>query len=146
MMNNNSMLEELNQEHREAIEFVDRMLELIDNEGQAGLDAALKQIQIYCETELESHLQHEEMTIFSPLFREYQAHMDLTRRLLQEHGNMRALARSLNADTPAKELKEFLTLLKDHSVAEEQVLLPAVAELFTETQMIAIRDFDPMRK
>ncbi len=144
-MLNEDKTQKIHREHEEGIEFAERMLAMI-GANDAEAESAFMQIKAYCDLELEQHLQHEEMTLFAPLFRNYKAHQELARQLLQEHGRMRSFARLFDANTPVEEVNEFLELLKAHSITEEEQLLPAISELFSEEEMKAIGDFTPLAK
>ncbi len=108
------------------------------------LTDAIKEVTDYYNDELEVHFQHEEHTIFKPLFQEYREHIALATKLVQEHGAMRMLIPTITLETAKKDLADFATVLSNHTHAEERVLFPIVEKQFTREQLDAVLDFKPL--
>ncbi|MDZ7752694.1 MAG: hemerythrin domain-containing protein [Gammaproteobacteria bacterium] len=137
-------LEQLRREHSEGLAFADR-LEAIAREGdEAAVAEGVALVKRYNEEEMERHLQHEEQRIISVLVREHAKHMPLCIRLGREHGELRTLAAGIGLADPCRELAEFARLLREHTRAEDEELLPLVESLFTPEQQAAIVDFEPL--
>ena len=105
---------------------------------------AIETVKKYYDEELEQHFQHEERTVFAPIFNEYRDHVGMATTLLKEHGYLRLLIPKITLDTAKNDLAEFGLMLKNHTRMEERELFPVVEKLFTEEQLDAVLDFVPL--
>ena len=143
-MNRYEQLKQLTQEHNEALIFADEIIAIAENGDESALLEGIAAIKKYYNAELEVHFQHEERTIFAPIFREYRDHIQMATVLLKEHGFMRLLIQRIDLDSATKELYDFATVLKNHTLVEEKELFPLVEELFTDEQLAAVVNFVPV--
>ncbi|MCK5902946.1 MAG: hemerythrin domain-containing protein [Cocleimonas sp.] len=145
-MNRVNQLEPLNQEHESAIVFANKILIIAKSEDRKVLFNGIETIKKYYNTELEVHFQHEERTIFSPIFKEHREHIQMATALLKEHGFIRLLIQRINLQNANKELYEFATVLKNHTHIEEKTLFPLVTSLFSDEQLQAVINFTPVEQ
>lgn len=139
-----AQLQDLSREHHASLVMAKKIAEVAAQGSEAELLAAIESVKDYYENELEEHIQHEERTIFAPIFKEYQEHIGLATSLLKEHGFIRMLIPALKPETARKDLAEFAEVLKNHTRIEERELFPLVESLFSETQLDAILNFIPL--
>lgn len=138
-----TQLEKLSREHQDSLAFADTIAELAATGTEEALAEGLRRVRQYYTEELEGHLQHEERTIFGPLMQYDRAHFSLCVRLGTEHGLFRTLIPEMRRETAQQDLTEFARVLRAHTVAEEEELLPLVESLFTAEQLDAIANFTP---
>ncbi len=143
-MSNLEQLKKLSIEHKDSLEFADKILKISESDDKKELLAGIETIRKYYEDELELHFQHEERTIFAPLYKEYREHIGSAPMLLKEHGFLRLLVDRIELSTAKKDLYDFATVLKNHTKIEDEELFPLVEKLFTEEQLSAILDFVPV--
>ncbi|KAG1682730.1 hypothetical protein GQR58_010525 [Nymphon striatum] len=97
----------------------------------------IETIKSYYDDELEEHFQHEERTIFAPIFQQYREHIGMATTLLKEHGFIRLLIPKLTLETARIDLAEFAEVLKNHTRMEERELFPVIETLFSDEQLDA---------
>ncbi len=137
-------LQDLSREHHQSLVMAKRIAEVAENGSDEELLAAIEKVKDYYETELEIHFQHEERTVFAPIYKEYKEHIGLASGLLKEHGAIRLLIPTLNLDNARDGLAGFAEVLKNHTRVEERELFPIIEELFTEEQLNAVLEFVPL--
>ncbi len=134
----------LSREHHGSLSMAKKISNIAANGSDAELLQAIQTIRDYNEAELEEHFQHEERTLFAPIFKDYSENTELVEmatRLLKEHGYIRMMIPRLNPETAREDLAEFGELLKNHTRLEERELFPQIEALFTPEQMDAISKF-----
>ena len=134
----------LSREHHGSLSMAKKISNVAANGTDEELLEAIETIKEYNDSELEEHFQHEERTIFAPIFSEYKEHIGIATILLKEHGHIRMMIPRLNLETAREDLAEFGKMLKEHTRMEERELFPIVEELFTQEQMDAILNFVPL--
>jgi hemerythrin-like domain-containing protein len=137
-------MEQLSREHDEGMAFADRISELASDGSAASLTEGVRLVREYYQEELEQHLQHEEQTIFAPIVQFHREHFSLCVRLGTEHGLLRTIATGMCLETAQRDLPAFADILRKHTVAEEEELLPLVESLFTPEQLDAVMHFTPL--
>lgn len=137
-------LKKISQEHNESLIMAQDIFEIAQNGNDDAVQDAMEKIRDYCNNELELHFQHEERTIFAPIFKEYKAHIALSKELLKEHGIIRLLVPKMTLETARDDLSYFAITLKNHTDREEQELFPIIEELFSNEQLDAIVNFVPL--
>jgi len=134
----------LSREHHGSLSMAKKISNIAANGTDEELLEAIEIIKEYNDSELEEHFQHEERTIFAPIFSEYKEHIGIATILLKEHGHIRMMIPRLNLETAREDLAEFGKMLKEHTRMEERELFPIIEELFTQEQMDAILNFVPL--
>ncbi len=137
-------LKELSREHNESLIFAQEIFETAQNGSDDAVEKAMERVKAYCNNELELHFQHEERTIFAPIFKEYKEHIALSKDLLKEHGVIRLLIPKMTLETARDDLSYFAITLKNHTDSEEEKLFPIIEELFSDEQLDAIVNFKPL--
>ena len=137
-------LQDLSREHHGSLVMAKRIAEIAESGDDAAISEAIETVKNYYESELEVHFQHEERTIFAPIFKEYREHIGIATQLLKEHGAMRMLMPKLHAASAREDLAEFATMLKNHTRMEERELFPIVEAHFSDEQLDAILNFVPL--
>jgi hemerythrin-like domain-containing protein len=137
-------LQKISREHHVSLVMAKRMTEIASNGTDEELLEAIKTVTDYYENELEEHFQHEEHTIFAPIFKEYKEHVEISKVLLKEHGFIRMLIPRLTLETAREDLAEFALVLKNHTRIEERELFPIIESIFTEEQLDAVLNFVPI--
>lgn len=136
-------LQELAREHREALDFADRIAGLAQDGSQDSLAEGVRLVQDYYYDELEEHLQHEEQTMFTALLEHGKEHLPLCMQLGKDHGLLRTLAPAMPAATARQDLLDFAEVLRRHTLFEEEHFLPLVESLFTREQLDRVMLFKP---
>ena len=142
-MNNLDQFKKLTTEHQESLAFAEKILAIANNDDNDELLAGIKIVKEYYTNELELHFQHEERTIFAPLYKEYREHIGIAPALLKEHGFLRLLVDRMELSSAKKDLKDFALVLRDHTLSEDKELFPLIEKLFTEEQLKAILSYTP---
>ncbi len=137
-------LQDLSREHHGSLVMAKRIAEIAESGDATAISEAIETVKSYYESELEVHFQHEERTIFAPIFKEYREHIGIATQLLKEHGAMRMLMPKLHIDSAREDLAEFAITLKNHTRLEERELFPIVEAHFTDEQLDAILNFVPL--
>jgi len=137
-------LKALTKEHQESMEKAQQIFEIAQNGSDDQLRETMEEVKRYCDNELEVHFQHEERTIFAPIFKEYKDHIELSKKLLKEHGVIRLLIPKMTLETARDDLSYFAITLKNHTETEENELFPIVEELFSDEQLDAVLNFKPL--
>jgi len=105
-------LQGLSREHHDSLVMAKRMFEVVEKGNDDELLEAIKKVKDYYENELEVHFQHEERTIFAPIYKEYKEHVVLATGLLKEHGAIRMLIPQLTLENAKEGLTMFAEVLK----------------------------------
>lgn len=137
-------LQDISREHHDSLVLAKRVMEAVADGSDEVLLAIIKKVQDYYESELEIHFQHEERTIFAPIFKQYKEHVPLAMPLLKEHGAIRLLIPELTLENAREGLAMFAETLRSHTRVEERELFPIVEEIFTEEQLNAVLNFVPL--
>ena len=137
-------LQKLSQEHHDCYRFVDEITQIVALGSDAELSDAVSRVQAYYNDELELHFQHEEQTVFAPIFQHYREHILLATHLLKQHGYLRVLIQQMRPVNARQELAEFARLLKTHTELEEHELFPLIAEHFSAEQLQSVLAFKPL--
>jgi len=137
-------LQDLSREHHGSLVMAKKIADIAEGGSDADLVEAIETIKTYYDDELEVHFQHEERTIFAPIFEMYKEHIGIATVLLKEHGQIRTLIPQMTAESARKDLADFALMLKDHTRMEERELFPLVEELFTDEQLDAVLKFVPL--
>lgn len=143
-MNRNEYLAKLSQEHAESLVLAKELLEIAERADEQEMLTTIDRLKAYNEDELELHFQHEERTVFAPIFKEHREHIPFATALLKEHGLMRRLIPNLQLGTASEQINYLAGLLEKHTLQEEQELFPIIAEQFSDEQLKAIVDFVPI--
>lgn len=139
-----AQLQDLSREHHASLVMAKKIAEVAVQGTKAELLEAILTVKEYYEDELEEHFQHEERTIFAPIYKEYQEHIGLATSLLKEHGFIRMLVPALKPESAREDLAEFAKVLKNHTRVEERELFPLVESLFSDNQLNAVLNFIPL--
>lgn len=147
-MNRCVQLQKLSLEHKDCILLADKIAKIAEDGDQATLDEGIDIIKKYNETELETHLQHEERVIFAPLIQECinsknKEHLDLCISLGKEHGLLRTIVERITPVTAKEDLADFARVLKQHSIIEETELFPIIEATFSKEQLDKVLNFEP---
>ncbi len=134
----------LSREHHGSLVMAKKISNIAENGTDEERLEAIETIKKYYDDELEVHFQHEERTIFAPIFSDYKEHIGIATILLKEHGQIRVLIPKLNQETAKEGLATFGKVLKDHTRMEERELFPIIEKLFTNEQLDAILNFTPL--
>ena len=137
-------LQKLSREHHGSLKMAKDIAKIVEEGNEADIQEAIDIIRKYYDDELEVHFQHEEQTIFSVIFKQYKEHIGIATVLLKEHGFIRMLIQRLSIETAAKDLADFSLVLKDHTRLEERELFPMIEALFTDEEMDAVLNFEPL--
>lgn len=141
-------LQKLSHEHHTSLVMAKTISNIAEEGSDEELEAAIVKVKNYYDDELEEHFQHEERTIFAPIFQQYREHIGIATELLKEHGFIRLLVPKLNneqeIDVIRKELKDFALVLKSHTRTEERELFPMIESIFTDEQLDAVLNFIPL--
>ena len=137
-------LVKLSREHHGSLVMAKKISNIAENGTDEELLEAIETIKKYNDSELEEHFQHEERTIFTPIFDHYKEHIGIATILLKEHGYIRRMIPNLTLETAKEDLAVFGKMLKEHTRMEERELFPVIEELFTEEQLDAILSFVPL--
>lgn len=139
-----AQLQDLSREHQASLVIAKKIAEVARQGTEAELLESIETVKDYYEKELEVHFQHEERTIFAPIYKDYQDHIALATGLLKEHGFMRMLVPALKIETARKDLADFAEVLQNHTRVEERELFPLVESLFSKAQLDAVLNFVPL--
>ena len=137
-------LQKLSREHHGSLVMAKKIAEIAAAGSDADLTEAIETIKNYYDHELEEHFQHEERTIFAPIFKDYKEHVGIATTLLKEHGFIRLLIPKLKLETAKQDLAEFALVLKNHTRMEERELFPIIETLFSDEQLDSILNFKPL--
>ncbi len=137
-------LQKSSREHHGSLVMAKKIALIAEEGTEQELLEAIETLKEYNGSELEEHFQHEERTIFTPIFEYYKEHIPLATILLKEHGYIRMLIPRLNPETARKDLADFALVLKNHTRLEERELFPIVESLFTQEQLDAVLNFVPL--
>lgn len=137
-------LQDLSREHHQSLVMSKNIAEIADHGDDDAIAQAIKTVTDYYDSELELHFQHEEQTIFSLIFKQYKEHIPIATALLKEHGFMRMLMKRISPETAREDLSDFAILLKNHTRQEERELFPIIEALFTDEQLEAVLNFEPL--
>ncbi len=136
-------LQQLSREHHGSLSMAKKIAKIVESGSDEELLEAIVLVNKYNGDELEEHFQHEEHTIFAPIFKEYKEHVELAKPLLKEHGYLRMLIPQMTLETARQDLAEFSVILERHTRVEERELFPIIESLFTDEQMNAVLNFKP---
>ena len=136
-------LQQLSREHHGSLAMAKKISKIVEAGSDEELLEAIALVNKYNDDELEVHFQHEEHTIFAPIFKEYKEHVELAKPLLKEHGYLRMLIPRITSETARQDLAEFAVILERHTHVEERTLFPIIESLFSEEQMDAVLNFKP---
>ena len=142
-MNIREQFKKLTAEHEESLVFAEEILNISESDDKDKLLAGIETIKKYYTDELELHFQHEERTIFAPLYKEHREHIGKAPALLKEHGFLRLLVDRIELSSAKKDLNDFARALRDHTLAENEELFPLIGKIFTEEQLEAIVTYTP---
>ena len=137
-------LQELSREHHGSLVMAKNIIDVVENGTDDDLLKAIEMVTKYYDDELEVHFQHEEHTIFAPIFKHYQEYIEVSKVLLKEHGYMRLLIPKLKIETAREDLANFAVVLKNHTRVEERELFPVIEKSFTDEQLDAVLNFVPI--
>ncbi len=136
-------LQKLSKEHQDSILMAEKIAKIVNQGSAAALLEGIDLLKKYNETELETHLQHEERMIFAPLIQNHKEHLDLCIQLGKEHGFMRTIVEEISPETAKRDLADFARVLKSHSIMEETELFPIIESLFSKEQLDEVLNFKP---
>jgi len=137
-------LQDLSREHHGSLVMAKKIASIAEQGSDAELLEAIETVKQYYDDELEVHFQHEERTIFAPIFKDYKEHIGIATVLLKEHGAIRLLIPELTLQDAKNDLAAFALMLKEHTRLEESELFPLVEKLFTAEQLEAVNSFVPL--
>jgi hemerythrin-like domain-containing protein len=139
-----TQLQKLYREHEDALTFAERVIRLVTEGTEQDLAEGMRLIRDYYQSEMEAHLQQEEQTLFAPLLQYDRENISLCMRFGKEHGLLRTIVANLRPETAQQDLLAFGKVLREHTLAEEQQLLPLVESLFTTEQLDKVMNFTPL--
>ena len=142
-MDTREQFKKLTTEHKESLVFAEKILKISESDDENELLMGIETIKKYYTDELELHFQHEERTIFAPLYKEHREHIGKAPALLKEHGFLRLLVDRIELSSAKKDLSDFALVLRDHTLAEDDELFPLIGKLFTEQRLDAIVTYTP---
>ena len=134
----------ISKEHHDSIVMAENILDVVENGSDDELLAEIEKVKSYYDNHLEIHFQHEERTIFAPIYKEYKEHVPLAMPLLKEHGAIRLLVPQLALENAKEGLAMFAETLLSHTRIEELELFPIIEEIFSKEQMDAVMDFESL--
>jgi len=134
----------ISKEHHDSIQMAENILKVIETGTDDELLTEIEKVQKYYDEHLETHFQHEERTIFAPIYKQYTEHVPLAMPLLKEHGAIRMLIPNLALENAKEGLAMFAETLLSHTRIEELELFPIIEEVFTKEQLDAVLDFEPL--
>ncbi len=137
-------LQKLSREHHGSLVMAKKIAKMAEQGDDATLLEAIQTVKKYNDDELEEHFQHEERTIFAPIFKHYKEHVGIATILLKEHGFIRLLIPKLELQTAKQDLAEFAEVLKNHTRLEERELFPLIETLFSDEELDAVLNFVPL--
>ena len=137
-------LQGLSREHHCSLVIAKQLADVAENGSDDELLAEIEKLKKYYNIELEIHFQHEERTIFAPIYKKYKEHVPIAMKLLKEHGAMRMAIPQMTLETAKQDLAEFAKTLKNHTRVEERELFPIIEELFSEEELDAVLNFVPL--
>jgi len=137
-------LQKLSREHHDSLIMARTLIRVVETGSETDLQEAIATVTKFFDDEIEEHFQHEERTIFAPIFKDYKEHMELSKTLLKEHGFMRLMIPKLALEGTRENLAEFALVLKNHTHTEERDLFPIIEKRFTDEQLDAILNFVPI--
>jgi len=136
-------LQKLSLEHKDCILLAEKLAKIAEEGDQKALEEGVDILKKYNETDLETHLQHEERMIFAPLILAHKEHLDLCISLGKEHGLLRTIVENITPATAKKDLADFARVLKQHSIVEETELFPIIEAVFSKEQLDDVLNFTP---
>ena len=134
----------LSREHHVSLVMAKKFSDIAKNGTEDELLEAIEAVKEYYDSDLEEHFQHEERTIFTPIFSDYNEHVEIATILLKEHGHIRRMVPQITLETAKEDLAEFGEMLKTHTRMEERELFPIIEEIFTAEQLDAVLNFVPL--
>lgn len=134
----------MSKEHHDSIVMAEAILEVIEKGSDEELLAEIEKVQKYYDEHLETHFQHEERTIFAPIYKQYKEHVPLAMPLLKEHGAIRMLVPKLALENAKEGLAMFAETLLSHTRIEELELFPIIEKEFTKEQLDAVLNFEAL--
>lgn len=137
-------LQKLSREHHGSLVMAKKIALIAEEGSEQELLEAMQTVKQYYDDELEEHFQHEERTIFAPIFRQFSELKEIATVLLKEHGFIRLLIPKITQETARKDLADFALVLKNHTRMEERELFPVIETVFTDEQMDAVLNFVPL--
>ncbi len=137
-------LQKLSKEHHGSLVMAKKIASMVEEGDDSTLLDAIEIIKKYYDDELETHFQHEERTIFKPIFSHHKEHMGIATTLLKEHGFIRLLIPKMTLQTAKQDLGQFAEVLKNHTRMEERELFPIIETLFTDEELDAVLNFVPL--
>ena len=144
MSDDSKVSKTFSRDHEDGVNFANTILDELDSCDKQKTVVLLNKTKVFYEEVLERHFQHEEQTLFAPLFKHHRVHLELASRLLREHGQMRLLVKTMDLENAEQSLRKFAELLIAHTRTEEQSLLLDIYDLFTAEEMMAIKEFTPI--
>ncbi len=143
-MQRKAQLLPISKEHHDSIKMAEEILTIVENGSDDELLATIEKVQNYYENDLEIHFQHEERTIFAPIYKQYKEHVPLAMPLLKEHGAIRMLVPKLALENAREGLAMFAETLLSHTRIEEMELFPIIEKVFSKEQLDAVLEFKPL--
>jgi hypothetical protein len=143
MTTHTNPLQRLSTEHQHCLVLADQLAQIAAEGSDTEVLTGIRLAQNYNVDEMETHLQHEEHTIIDPLLQGHPEHASLCIQLAQEHGQLRTLAAGFNPATARDDLAQFASLLRQHTLMEEQQLFPLLADLLNSCAMGSDAEFHP---
>ena len=137
-------LQKLSREHHGSLVMAKNIGLIAKEGGEQELLDAIETVKNYYDDELEEHFQHEERTIFAPIFKQFPDLNEMATILLKEHGFIRIMIPKITLETARKDLTDFALVLKNHTRMEERELFPLIETLFSDEQMDAVLNFTPL--
>ena len=134
----------LSREHHASLVTAKKIAQIAEEGDDAAVLEAMENVITYFDDELDLHFQHEERTIFAPIFKKYQEHIPIAKVLLKEHGFIRMLVLHLTPENARESLSSFAEVLNMHTHMEERELFPIVEKAFTDEELDAILNFEPI--
>jgi len=144
MLNCTDSMKKLIDDHSAGLDFAAEISKIAEKGNDDMLKKGIEMVKKYNIEELESHLQHEEQAILAPLVQYHPEHIELCITIGKEHGYIRSLVEEMTVETAKKDLADFGSILRKHTLMENEALFPLIQKLFTEEQLNAIASFTPL--
>lgn len=137
-MKRSAELTALSREHHQALKLAKQCLDAVTSGDRKRIRALCEEIATTFDDTWERHFRNEESAIFSITEKMGGGIQKLGRHLAEEHDQMRAMARQMQAGD-CQSLQTFGVLLRSHTRLEERKLFPLIERNFSTQQLREIQ-------
>ncbi len=128
-------LKKITWEHLQTLEMAKNIGVWSNLTDTSELQFAIDHVRLFFKTDLNTHFQHEEDTIFAILMNHFDEYTDIVFTLRHEHEVIRRLIYELSVESAPENLARLAVILIDHTQIEERHLFPLVENLFSKDQL-----------